>query len=237
MYKNYLFDLDGTLLPMDMEGFTKLYFASISKRFSPVLNIDAEAIINAIWAGTKAMYKNNRDKLNKDVFWETFSAVTNIDSTEYIEQFDDYYLNEFICAKQATFPTDFAKKSIDFIKQNGGRIICATNPIFPKVGTYRRLEWAGLNPEDFELITVYENCKSCKPNLNYYQSICEACNIKPEESIMIGNDVDEDLCSAKLGFDTYLITDTLVNRENKDYSEYKNGTWEEFYNSLIDGKI
>ena len=237
MYKNYLFDLDGTLLPMDMEGFTKLYFGSISKRFSPVLNIDAEAIINAIWAGTKAMYKNNGDKLNKDVFWETFSAVTNIDSTEYIEQFDDYYLNEFICAKQATFPTDFAKKSIDFIKQNGGKIICATNPIFPKVGTYRRLEWAGLNPEDFELITVYENCKSCKPNLNYYQSICEACNIKPEESIMIGNDIDEDLCSAKLGFDTYLITDTLVNRENKDYSEYKNGTWEEFYNSLIDGKI
>ena len=46
---------------------------------------------------------------------------------------------------------------------------------------------------------------------------------------MIGNDVDEDLCSAKLGFDTYLITDTIVNRDNKDYSDYKNGSFEEFY--------
>ena len=42
---------------------------------------------------------------------------------------------------------------------------------------------------------------------------------------MIGNDVDEDLCSAKLGFDTYLITDTIVNRDNKDYSDYKNGSF------------
>lgn len=54
---------------------------------------------------------------------------------------------------------------------------------------------------------------------------------------MIGNDVDEDLCSSTLGFDTYLITDTIVNRENKDFSEHKNGTWEEFYNSLINSEV
>lgn len=237
MYKNYLFDLDGTLLPMDMENFTKLYFGSISKRFSPILGIEPDALIKAIWAGTKAMYKNDNERLNKDVFWETFSAVCNMDLTDYIEQFDNYYENEFIVTKQATFPTPFAKKSIEYIKQNGGKIIAATNPIFPKVATYRRLEWAGVDPKDFEFITVYDNCKSCKPNLKYYQSICEACNIKPEESIMVGNDVDEDLCASKLGFDTYLITDTVVNRENKDYSVHKNGSWEDFYCKLVEGKM
>ena len=50
-----------------------------------------------------------------------------------------------------------------------------------------------------------------------------------------GNDVDEDLCSAKLGFDTYLITDTIVNRDNKDYSDYKNGSFEEFYKDFLKG--
>ena len=49
---------------------------------------------------------------------------------------------------------------------------------------------------------------------------------------MVGNDVDEDMCAEKLGFDTYLITDTIVNRENKDYSQYKNGSFEEFYEFL-----
>ena len=69
----------------------------------------------------------------------------------------------------------------------------------------------------------------------YFGEICKKQDIKPEDSIMIGNDVDEDLCSAKLGFDTYLITDTIVNRDNKDYSDYKNGSFEEFYKDFLKG--
>ena len=51
---------------------------------------------------------------------------------------------------------------------------------------------------------------------------------------MIGNDVDEDMCSEKLGFDTFLITDSLVNRDNKDFSKYKNGSFQSFYDFLTD---
>lgn len=111
-------------------------------------------------------------------------------------------------------------------------MIAATNPIFPKPATYKRLEWAGLNPEDFEYITVYDNSSSCKPNLLYFKDLCEKCGISPKESLMVGNDVDEDLCSAELGFDTFLITDCIINRNDKDYSSYKNGSFEDFYNYL-----
>ena len=45
MYKNYLFDLDGTLLPMDMEKFVKLYFSSLCKRCTPVIKIEPDALI------------------------------------------------------------------------------------------------------------------------------------------------------------------------------------------------
>ena len=38
-----------------------------------------------------------------------------------------------------------------------------------------------------------------------------------------------------LGSDTYLITDTIVNRDNKDYSDYKNGCFEEFYKDFLKG--
>ncbi len=40
--------------------------------------------------------------------------------------------------------------------------------------------------------------------------------ISPKESLMVGNDVDEDLCSAELGFDTFLITDCIINRNDKE---------------------
>ncbi len=124
------------------------------------------------------------------------------------------------------------KKCVDFAKENGYKVIAATNPIFPKPATYKRLEWAGLNPEDFEYITVYDNSSSCKPNLLYFKDLCEKCGISPKESLMVGNDVDEDLCSAELGFDTFLITDCIINRNDKDYSSYKNGSFEDFYNYL-----
>ena len=34
MYKNYLFDLDGTLLPLDEENFVKHYFALLGKKLA-----------------------------------------------------------------------------------------------------------------------------------------------------------------------------------------------------------
>ena len=195
MYKNYLFDLDGTLLPMDMEKFVKLYFSSLCKRCTPVIKIEPDALIKAMWAGTDAMTKNDNSRTNREVFWETAGKVSGADLEKFDDLFTDYYENEFIVPKDATSFTPYAKKSIDFIKKNGGRLIAATNPIFPFVATKRRLEWAGVSPYDFE----------------------------------------EDLCSAKLGFDTYLITDTIVNRDNKDYSDYKNGSFEEFYKDFLKG--
>jgi len=230
-----VFDLDGTLLPMDMEKFVKLYFSSLCKRCTPVIKIEPDALIKAMWAGTDAMTKNDNSRTNREVFWETAGKVSGADLEKFDDLFTDYYENEFIVPKDATSFTPYAKKSIDFIKKNGGRLIAATNPIFPFVATKRRLEWAGVSPDDFELVTTYENFGCCKPNLKYFEEICKKQDIKPEDSIMIGNDVDEDLCSAKLGFDTYLITDTIVNRDNKDYSDYKNGSFEEFYKDFLKG--
>ena len=178
-------------------------------------------------------------EVGEDVLSNPYLKVIRAFNVSDLEKFDDlftdYYENEFIVPKDATSFTPYAKKSIDFIKKNGGRLIAATNPIFPFVATKRRLEWAGVSPDDFELVTTYENFGCCKPNLKYFEEICKKQDIKPEDSIMIGNDVDEDLCSAKLGFDTYLITDTIVNRDNKDYSDYKNGSFEEFYKDFLKG--
>ena len=105
----------------------------------------------------------------------------------------------------------------------------------PQQIRFFRLLQQNADLNDFELVTTYENFGCCKPNLKYFEEICKKQDIKPEDSIMIGNDVDEDLCSAKLGFDTYLITDTIVNRDNKDYSDYKNGSFEEFYKDFLKG--
>lgn len=144
MYKNYLFDLDGTLLPMDMEKFVKLYFSSLCKRCTPVIKIEPDTLIKAMWAGTDAMTKNDNSRTNREVFWETAGKVSGADLEKFDDLFTDYYENEFIVPKDATSFTPYAKKSIDFIKKNGGRLIAATNPIFPFVATN-----ADLNGQEF----------------------------------------------------------------------------------------
>ena len=182
MYKNILFDVDGTLLPMDVHEFVKYYFGSLCEKMIPVLKIEPKALIDSIMAGLGAMAKNDGSALNRDVFWKAAAKVSGVDLIKYEDMFTDYYNNEFVAAKTATFVNPYAKKCVDFAKENGYKVIAATNPIFPKPATYKRLEWAGLNPEDFEYITVYDNSSSCKPNLLYFKDLCEKCSISPKHS-------------------------------------------------------
>ena len=65
MLKAVLFDLDGTLLPMDQEVFVKYYFGGLCKKLVP-LGFDANELVKNIWAGTKAMITNNGSQTNGD---------------------------------------------------------------------------------------------------------------------------------------------------------------------------
>ena len=104
---------------------------------------------------------------------------------------------------------------MDWLRDAGYELVLATNPIFPQVATYSRLRWAGFQPEDFSLITTYENSTSCKPNLAYYQEILQKIGRAPSECLMVGNDVTEDLCVRELGMEAFLLTDCLINREQR----------------------
>lgn len=232
-YKNYLFDLDGTLLPMNLKRFVELYLASFCDRFSPEMGMEPKEISDAIWQGFAAMAKNDGSCLNSELFWRSMNKSCNRDVRIFADKFEDYYRNEFVAAKEATSVNPKAKKCVEYIKSIGGRLVVATNPVFPKASTYTRIEWAGLDVNDFEYITVYDNSSHCKPNLNYYENICSICGFTPEETLMIGNDTDEDMCASRLGLGTFLVTDCLINRSGKDISLYHNGNFDDLLDYLI----
>ena len=77
-----------------------------------------------------------------------------------------------------------------------------------------RIRWAGLEAEDFSLITTYETCSFCKPNPEYYKKILDTFSLDPAECLMVGNDVGEDLAIRTLGVKTFLVTDTMENKSN-----------------------
>ena len=108
------------------------------------------------------------------------------------------------------------------IKAKGLRVALATNPIFPAIATQNRIRWAGLEPEDFELYTTYENIGYSKPNLKYYEEVLRRMGLKPCDAMMVGNDVGEDMVASKLGMEVFLITDHMINKAGEDISALKN---------------
>jgi len=223
--KAVLFDLDGTLLPMDQSVFTKAYFGGLVKRLA-TRGYEPKKLIDSIWQGSAAMVGNDGEKTNEEVFWDKFSELYGKDVRKDEPYFEAYYKEDFDAVKFVCGFNPDAAKAVEEIKSLGLRIALATNPLFPSIATEKRIVWAGLDASDFELYTTYENSHFAKPNPKYYEEILSKLNIQPSDALMIGNDVTEDLAAVSLGMNVFLLTDNLINKENKDISQYPNGSFD-----------
>ncbi len=235
MIKNYLFDLDGTLLPLDEENFIKKYFHLLGQKFYEI-GLDPETMIKRLWVGTKNMIQNEGLKTNEEVFWDAFLPEQE-DKEEIKKALEKFYQNEFEAVKTSTNPSYVSKTIIEILKERGKTIVLATNPIFPFVATKKRIEWSLLSLEDFALITTYENSNFAKPSLSYYEMILKRLNLDPEETIMIGNDALEDMVAQGLGLKTYLVTDCLSNKNNIDINQFEHGTLNDLLTKIENDKF
>ena len=221
-----LFDLDGTLLPMDQNVFIKAYFGGLARRLAP-FGYEPQKLVDSIWQGTAAMVKNNGEVTNEERFWQGFEAAYGKPARQDEEHFAAYYREDFDKVSAACGYTPAARKIVDTAKACGLRTALATNPIFPAMATERRIAWAGLDLSDFELVTTYENSRFCKPNPNYYRDVMQTLGVTPEECLMVGNDVLEDMIAQTLGCRVFLLTDCIINTKNVDVSLYPSGSYED----------
>ena len=219
-----LFDLDGTLLPMDQGTFIKAYFGGLARRLAPY-GYESQKLIDSIWQGTAAMVKNDGSATNEERFWQGFEATYGKPARCDEEHFAAFYREDFDKVSTSCGYTPAAREIIDTVKACGLRTALATNPIFPAMATERRIAWAGLSPSDFELVTTYENSRFCKPNPDYYRDVMQTLGVTPEECLMVGNDVAEDMIAETLGARVFLLTDHLINSKNADISVYPHGSY------------
>ncbi len=232
MIKAVLFDLDGTLLPMDEEYFKKIYFGEVYKKIA-YLGYTLDELLKVIWYGTKKMIQNDGSQTNEELFWKSFIEVHPDRLEENKANFVEFYNDIFPTLGHTCGFQPLAKDFIKALKDKGYEVIIASNPIFPIVATKARIRWAGLNPDDFKYITAYENSSFSKPNLKYYEEVLEKTGYKPEEVVMVGNDVREDMIVNQLGIDSYLITDCLLNLDNEDINKYKHGNFKEVMDLVL----
>lgn len=227
MIKAILFDLDGTLLPMDQDLFVKTFSGILARKMVALKGYDPKQFSTAIWTAIGRITKNDGSRSNEQLWWDVYCSIIGQQGREDESVFLDFYNNEFQQVADVCGRDEMAAEIISLVKSKGLRPILATNPLFPRPATASRIRWAGMQPEDFELFTTFEDYSYCKPNLDYYRQIMEKTGLKPEECVMVGNDVGEDMIAEKLGMKVFLLSDCLINKNNVDISVYPNGGFKE----------
>ena len=212
MIDTVLFDLDGTLLPMDQEGFVKTYLGLLAQ-YMEEYGFEPKHLMQIMGEGIRAMVTNDGSRTNEEAFWQVFRSAYGDRSEAAREILEQFYASEFIKARVTCGFAPEAAELIRCLKEKGIRVVLATNPLFPRTATMQRIRWAGLNHEDFELVTTYEQERFCKPNPAYYRSILKRLQLDPKRCVMVGNDAVEDVAAEKAGIEVFVLTGCLLNED------------------------
>ncbi len=227
-YKAVFFDLDGTLLPIDMDGFLERYFAAIGK-FAAEKGFDPKQFASALGKGVHGM-TTSEGGYNADRYWEIFLGLMGeTDRPRFealMQEFYEVHFDEL--ADMVISPDPNAARAVAALKAKGYPLYLTTMPLFPRIAVEKRLQWAGVPVEAFDRITTYDNSTSTKPHLAYYRENVEHIGLPATDILMVGNNTREDLAAMELGCDGYLVTNWLLNPDDFDIETVKHGTLAEF---------
>lgn len=203
-----LFDLDGTLLDLNLRDFLRRYFAALEVAASPLVAHDgaaAAAFMEGMNAAVGAMMESHPGRTNQDVFYERMRELTGVDLDEHWHIFEQFYAEVFPTLQDTARPAPGGRAAITTALDLGLAVAVATNPIFPAAAIRHRIEWAGLGDLDLPVVTTYESMHACKPHGEYYRQIARLLDVQPHACLMVGDDRALDMPAADVGMRTYYV--------------------------------
>lgn len=207
MLKAILFDLDGTLLDIELGSFLDDYFSALGPVLSTLTGMDVTSALDAVMKATGAMCGDHPGISNQDVFNRTFAALTGIDLSHEAAAgpVDRFYRESFPTLRGTCAPHENAAQAVSVARELGLMTSVATNPIFPLAAVVERMRWADLSTSDFEVITSYETSEACKPAPVYFRAVSESLGVSPSECLMVGDDPSLDMAAADVGMKTFYV--------------------------------
>ncbi len=207
-----LFDLDGTLIDVDLNQFIPSYLKSLANSVAQL--IPPKKFVSALLKASESVNINDGLISNEDAFANAFFPIDGYSKEDIDPYFDKFYENKFKELKKFTTKKPMAQKVVQKAFDNDFKVIIATTPVLPMTAIMQRLEWGGVGNFSYSLVTSIENSYATKPNLLYYQLIFKYLNLSPNECLMVG-DEDKDMICAKLGSQTFLVPSSNTNMNSK----------------------
>ncbi|WP_072369638.1 HAD family hydrolase [Thermophilibacter mediterraneus] len=212
MIKAVLFDLDDTLLRLNLSAFILRYVAGASRLLADAARTSPAALALPFARSFLAIDAQDRsDSLtNAQLFNQTFFRGCGIPLDDpVVHDLVDCYEREVVPTFSGGIvsarPVEGARRAIDAVWSEGLVCALATNPTFSLACDRARMEWAGVHVDDFALISTIDNSTRCKPSARYYQEFANQLGVRLEECLMVGNDASRDLPRPDCGLRTAYV--------------------------------
>ncbi len=131
--------------------------------------------------------------------------------------FFEFYRTDYAHIGDGYVPDEDMRKLVHLLEAKGYQLIVATNPLVPQIANQQRVLWSGTGDVNWLEITSFENYSSAKPNVRFYQEICERFHLEPKECLMVGNSIRDDGAAQELGMEFYLILNEDSAEAVQDY--------------------
>lgn len=210
MYKNYMFDLYGTLADIHTdEGDISLWTKTAEYYTAHGAEYSAEEL--------QKKYCSFVDD-EKNVIHSKFPEYKFIDikiekvfkklyTTKGVEPTEEDVLNTALFFRRASREYiklyDGIAELLDDLKKNGGNVYLLTNA--QRAFTWDELGILGIR-DKFDGIVISSDEECCKPDPHFYNALLNRYSLDPKETIMVGNDPTADIKGAKsVGLSTLYI--------------------------------
>ncbi len=229
-----LFDLDGTLLQVQMGDFIPTYLKGLASYC--VAPEQTEIFIQTLLQSIRDLInrEGNGEQTNEERLCHWMEEKLGISRNALQDSLKRFKDNGIAKLQPMVHPIPLAQQIIQECLPTGLPLVLATNPVFPDFMIRARLEWGGLNENDFSYFTSYENSRYCKPQAGYFREIADRLGIAPENCLMVGNDTSHDLAAGAIGMQTYLVDTWLVERDGSQWPCTERGNHAELQNFLRD---
>jgi FMN phosphatase YigB (HAD superfamily) len=206
-----LFDLDGTLLQVEMESFIPAYIAQVGRHFAP--QVAAEPFQRVFRSAIRALLTaETGDCSNQDRFLDILEHDLQLPAERVAAGLEAFYQDGLADLAGLIRPLPLARNILARCFKRDLKVVIATNPVFPRPVVDARLRWGGIADFPFELVTTLENCRFCKPQPGFFEDLLRTLGLTPEACLMVGNDTGHDLASRQIGIPTFLVDTWLVDR-------------------------
>ncbi len=205
--KAVLLDLDDTLL-LGGDAFLQNLILELTQYLHREVGLpdSPEHLIR----GVRAVVQNFSPTVRIDTLYRD-TLVKTLPSPDLAPLLDEkihqFYQDVYPGLSRFMRPDPSALPLVEWLFEHEYTVVIATNPIYLQSGIEQRMAWAGLQTWPFARFTHAENSHFTKPHPQYYEEIMAHVGLEPYETIMVGNDWQNDIvAAAKTGMRTFWIT-------------------------------